>query len=72
MIDEGKTSDEYSLVQVENGKFIGFGYFDKSENISEVDALRNYIQPYPDDRDAQQIIKYFLSDRRIRKIAYKV
>jgi len=68
MLDKGRLTTENALVQVRNGKYIGFGYIDKSESISNVETLSGYINRYPDNRDAQQIIKSFYTNKKVKKI----
>lgn len=70
MFDKGRTANENSIVQVRNGKYIGFGYIDKSESVTDIETLEGYITKYPDNRDAQQIIKSFYANKKIRKVKY--
>ncbi|MBL7893116.1 MAG: exonuclease, partial [Bacteroidia bacterium] len=70
MFDKGRTANENSIIQVHNGKYIGFGYIDKSESVTDIETLEGYITKYPDNRDAQQIIKSFYANKKIRKVKY--
>ncbi len=70
IVDSGRNAEESSFVQVEDGKYIGFGYIDNSENISDPQALKSYITTYPDNRDARQVIKNYLGEKKRRLIPY--
>jgi len=70
IIDTGRKPEESALVYVENGKYRGFGYIDNTESISDPELLKNYITAYPDNRDAQQLIKYFVGQKRGRIVHF--
>lgn len=60
IIGEGRRKDEKSLVWVENGTYLGFGFFDESTQFSQLYDLKDVITTYPDNRDVQHIINAFL------------
>jgi len=60
IIDKGRTTEERALVAVENGKYVGFGFIDKSLISSNINFLMGSINPYPDNKDAQQIIRNYV------------
>lgn len=69
IIDRGKTTNENSLVLVENGKYIGFGYVDSSIcQLKSNIELKEFIHQYPDNRDIQQILKSYLKRHKVEKI----
>lgn len=71
IIDEGRNTDEKSVVKIENGKYIGFGYFTPSFVESDPDLLHECVTQYPDNREVQQIIKQYLRNNKVdRIIAY--
>ena len=43
--DKGRSADEKTVLLVEHGKFIGFGYLNESESISSLDELKNFVRP---------------------------
>lgn len=55
----GRIKDEISVVGIEAGKFLGFGYA-PAEHQDKPQLLMDSIKFYPDDRDAHAIIKLFL------------
>ena len=68
IIDRGRTNEERSVVKIENGKYIGFGYVDFSELNFGSELLHDCIKSYPDNRDVHQIIKRYLKNNRVEKI----
>jgi DNA polymerase-3 subunit epsilon len=72
IIDKGRNFEEYSIVKIKNGKYIGFGYIDRDIQISHPGLFDEYINKYEDNRDIQGIISKFLSNNRvIEVIRYK-
>lgn len=64
IIDKGRDEEEGSAVLIENGKYCGFGWFNKSETAVTVDQLRDCITSYSDNRDIQQIIRQFTKSKK--------
>ncbi len=67
LIDTGRNSDEYSVVKIENGKYVGFGYFESSESISTPEQVDDYIVKYSDTRDIQSILRNYLRKQKVLK-----
>jgi DNA polymerase-3 subunit epsilon len=68
IIDKGRNQAERSIIQVENGKYIGFGYLDTEESYVHLDSLLECIKVYEDNRDIQQIIRAYLNNNNVEKI----
>jgi DNA polymerase III subunit epsilon len=68
IVDAGRNNDEKAVVKIEHGKFIGFGYFTPSFTESNPGLLHDCINPYPDNREVQQIIKQYLRNNKVDKI----
>ncbi|NVO21268.1 MAG: GIY-YIG nuclease family protein [Bacteroidetes bacterium] len=64
IVDRGRHEDEGSVVLIENGKYSGFGWFDKSGSNGSPEHLRECIRPYQDNRDIQQILRHFTRSRK--------
>ncbi|MBN2639095.1 MAG: GIY-YIG nuclease family protein [Bacteroidales bacterium] len=56
VFDEGRTAGEKSVVKVENGRYVGFGFVSQDEIQSPHEA----IQPYHDNKEVRQIIISYL------------
>ena len=67
VIDKGRNADERSIIQVTNGKYIGFGYIDV-DCIQSADSLTDCIKSYPDNKDVQQILRSYLRQHNVEKI----
>jgi DNA polymerase-3 subunit epsilon len=53
---------------VEEGVFIGIGYFNLNYQLNNIDIVRNIITPMTNDRDARHIIQSYLRKNRKLKI----
>lgn len=62
LIDKGRTADENTVVLVEDGEYVGFGYANLEEISGGVDELREVIKSYPSNPEVKKIIMRFLSD----------
>lgn len=68
IIDKGRNHAERSIIQVENGKYVGFGYLDTQESYVHLDSLLGCIKVYEDNRDIHQIIRSYLNNNDVEKI----
>lgn len=68
IVDSGRRADELSVVKIENGKYMGFGYVDSSETITNPDQVDDFIMNYPDNHDVQSILRSYLRKKNVYKI----
>jgi DNA polymerase-3 subunit epsilon len=68
IIDRGREENERSVVQLENGKYIGFGFLNTDESYLQLEDIVNCIKIYEDNRDIQQIIKTYLNRHDVEKV----
>ena len=69
IIDKGRNNSEKSVIGIENGKYLGFGFFDmQSEIAKSTKDLKTVIKPYSDNRDVQQIIRSYLKRKKVERI----
>jgi len=71
IIDKGRKIAERSVVQVKNGKYMGFGFTHVSnvdQKGSNIEHLVQCVDQYKNNRDVQQIINSFLKNDRVEKI----
>jgi len=68
IIDRGRKINERAVVQVKNGKYVGFGYTDVASTTKEVDKLVKCVSPYQNNRDVQQIIDSFLKKDLVERV----
>jgi DNA polymerase-3 subunit epsilon len=64
ILGKGRKPEEKSVVLVENGNYLGFGFFDESESISDLEAAKNFIKPSKDNRAVQNIVNSYLTNPR--------
>jgi DNA polymerase-3 subunit epsilon len=68
IIDKGREKTERSVVQLENGKYIGFGFLGTENSYLQLEDIKDCIRMYEDNRDVQQIIRTFLNKHEVEKI----
>jgi DNA polymerase III subunit epsilon len=68
VIDAGRNEDEKSVVKVEQGKYIGYGYFTPAFIEEDPDLLHHCITKQPDNREVQQIIQRYLRNNKVEKL----
>jgi len=64
IIGSGRMSGEKSLVLIENGNYIGFGFVPKEESINSIGLARNFIKPSKDNRVVQNLVNSYLQNPR--------
>jgi len=63
IVGKGRKPEEKSVVLVENGNYLGFGFFDETEGgISDLESARNFIKPSKDNRVVQNIVNSYLNN----------
>ncbi len=71
ILEDGRYLNEMAIILIEKGVYLGYGYIDKDSNDGSLDALRDCIHSYADNRDIQQIIRnYILQHDKIRIIPF--
>lgn len=68
IVDDGRFAHECSVVKVENGRFIGFGYVELNEIGNQSRILHDIIKPFEDNRDAHVIIRGYLRKNQFEKM----
>ena len=66
ILDSGRKGSEFSVVSVQNGEYVGFGFIDNSKELSP-EKLSKCIEPYSNNKDVHQIIKSYLSSNDSRQ-----
>ena len=64
IVGNGRNKEERSVVRVENGKYLGFGFFNPDYVSPEVEILREVISSKQDNRDAHRIIRRHLMQNK--------
>jgi len=68
IIGNGRHDEERSVIKIEQGKYIGFGYFDPAALNGNPEVLDDCIRSFEDNRDTRQIIRSYLrqNDKDLR------
>jgi len=56
LIGAGRSQDEKTIVMVENGTYLGYGFFEESEPVNDWEGLKNLIQRFPDNPEVYRIL----------------
>lgn len=70
LFDIGRRTDEKSVVKVENGKLIGYGYFDPVSIDGDLSLINDMLIPCRDNHDTHQIIRSYLSKAKPSNVLY--
>jgi DNA polymerase III subunit epsilon len=68
IIGQGRKMEEKSLVLVENGNYLGFGFLPKEETIGSMESARNFIKLSKDNRVVQNLVNSYLRNPKEAKI----
>lgn len=64
ILGRGRKNNEKSLVLIENGIYLGFGFIEKNETIATFDEAKNYVKPGKENRMVQNLINSYLVNPR--------
>ncbi|MDJ1499793.1 exonuclease domain-containing protein [Xanthocytophaga agilis] len=68
IVGRGRHEDEKSVVCIEKGRYIGFGYLDTSVEEATHENLRASIRKYPHNQDIQRILCSYVRTNRYDKV----
>jgi len=68
IVDDGRYAHECSVVKVENGRYVGFGYVELDDIGGNSGILHDIIKPFEDNRDAHVIIRGYLRKNQFEKM----
>lgn len=63
IIDRGPSSDEKSILLVENGKLVRYGILSNEEPVSGIDEIRERLQPSRNPAFAQIVTEYLVKNK---------
>jgi len=70
IIDRGRNAEERSLVRIEKGMYLGYGYISLNDAYISIDQMLECIRPEMDNRDVRQILKNWLRKNKVEKMLY--
>lgn len=68
VIDHGRYTDERSVVFIEGGRYVGFGFVPQTHVRQGVEFLKGCVSPQNDNRNVQTIIKGYLERNPVEKL----
>lgn len=68
LIDKGRSDSEKSVVVVENGKYLGYGYIDEAMNCNSVEEIKENICLMNDNKDIRQILNLYIRNKMTEKV----
>ena len=68
IIGRGRKSEEKSLVLVEKGNYLGFGFFNQDVTIHDFESAKSYINVSKDNRVVQNLVNSYLMNPRSTEI----
>ena len=60
--------EEKSLIVIEKGKYLGFGFFNREESIENIEVAKGYIKPSKDNRVVQNLVNSYLMKPKSNEI----
>ena len=70
IVDRGREPEERSLVRIEKGMYLGYGYISVNDTYLGIDQMLDCIYPALDNRDIRQILKNWLKTNKVEKMLY--
>ena len=64
IVDKGRRADEKSVVLMEKGHYMGYGFFAEKQEVLSLEAVRAIIQPAKDSRAIQNMIHAHIANPR--------
>lgn len=68
IIGKGRNAEEQSLVLVEKGTYVGFGFFDNDASISDFESARQFVKQSFETRTVQNLINAYITNPRGAKV----
>jgi DNA polymerase III subunit epsilon len=68
IVDAGRSVEEKGVVKIENGRYIGYGFFSPEFADTDNRILHDCVMTYTDNREVQQIIRQYLRNNQVDKI----
>ena len=70
VIDNGRNDDENSIVKIESGKYLGFGYLNKDQIDGQMELMHDCIVSYRDNKEVRRIINTFMKKNKCKVVDF--
>ncbi|MFN6946966.1 MAG: hypothetical protein ACK4ND_18630, partial [Cytophagaceae bacterium] len=67
---QGRSEDEYSIIMVEAGKYLGYGFVPTENALNSFQDMKIYINGQYDNQDVQKIIESYLRAGNEESVIY--
>jgi DNA polymerase-3 subunit epsilon len=64
IVGKGRSRGEQSLVLVEKGNYVGYGFFDQDASITDFETAKTYVRPSVETPTVQNLINSYLTNPR--------
>ena len=64
IIGRGRNIEEQSLVLVERGTYVGYGFFEKHNTISDFESAKLFVKRSPETPTVQSLINGYVTNPR--------
>ncbi|MEO8721878.1 MAG: exonuclease domain-containing protein [Ginsengibacter sp.] len=71
LLDQGLEENEQSCILIEKGKFYGMGYLPTESNIYQMEELKTFLTPYPENDYIRGIIYQYAERFPYKKIVFQ-
>ncbi len=68
ILDKGRDPGEYSVVMIENGKYMGYGFINEDISVQDPNQIRDFLVPAADNREIRRIIREYTNGNKVEKI----
>ena len=70
VVDVGRNEDENSIVKIENGKYIGYGFLSTDQVSTDISLMHDCIINYRDNKEVRRIIVTYLKKNKCTVVEY--
>ena len=70
IIDQGRDPAERSVVRIEKGMYLGYGYISIDVGYLGIEQMLECVKPALDNRDVRQILSSWLRKNKVEKVLY--
>lgn len=67
VVDKGRTKTEKCAIVIENGQYLGFGFFNIDDGITRPEQFKEIIAYRKENRDTKKILKGYMRKRKIER-----
>jgi DNA polymerase III subunit epsilon len=72
IIDDGRSSEEHSVVLIRNGQYIGYGFFNSDFTGQDYSIIEDAVQNFDDNREVRHIIQSYIAKPGSYQILTKI